>query len=82
MTFEDFMAFRLIYWQSMNGKETPVCGLTNEHLANILRYINNNQDDFEQYVKEGMLKEAAVRKLSPEFLSGAPYIVVIKDPVL
>lgn len=59
-------------WGTLDGKKIPIRCLEDTHLANIYHHVHRYgryDQEFIDFLKE----EAKIRKLSEEFMTGAPY---------
>lgn len=60
-------------WGTLDGREIPIRCLEDTHLANIIAWVTARPFSYRAELLTVLKKEAKIRKLSQEFLDGAPY---------
>lgn len=60
-------------WGTLDGREIPIRCLDDTHLANIIAWVKDRPLNYRYELLAVLKKEAKIRKLSQEFLDGAPY---------
>lgn len=60
-------------WGTLDGREIPIRCLDDLHLANIIAWVSDRPGNYRYELLTVLKKEAKLRKLSQEFLDGAPY---------
>jgi hypothetical protein len=61
------------YWTTNDGRTVPLQGVDDDHLANIIKWVNDNPDHYTVRLLQVLHEMANQRGLSAEFLAGAKY---------